>query len=388
MQDLLKRVVDIDNVKVGDQLAGTVISVTKNEVLINLENIGIGIVRGKELYNEEFLSRVKVGADIEAIVLETCNQEGYLEMSFRAIGRDQIWTEIQEAYEAQVSVGAKIKDANRGGFIIQVSGVNGFLPASLLAPAHAIKSTGFEDKSLVNQMKKYVGQSFNVKIINTNPESENIIVSEKAVADEIAQARLAAYKVGDIVEGEVVGTVDFGIFVRFDEMLEGLVHISEIAWKKIEDPRTEYTVGDKLKAKIIDIDKDNRINLSIKQTLSNPWVEFSQAARPGDKFTGKVNRIVSYGAIIINEDDIQGLIHISQMSEEPLESPAKIHDLYTVGQTVTANILVIDNGEKLYLTRFDSLEKANEILEQQNALKAEQMAREAAELDQAVVEAA
>jgi len=350
MADLMKHVSVADQIQVGDQISGKIIYIAKNEVLLDIENVGLTIVRGRELYNEEYLSRLQMGEIVEAIIIDLDNEKGMIEGSFRAIGRDKIWAEISEAHENQATVEAKIRDANRGGFLVKVHGVDGFLPASLLAPTHAIKNVGVEDKSLVNQMKKYVGQVFNVKIISINPEEDSLIASEKAVSDEIAAAKLSKYKIGDVIEGSVVGAVDFGVFVRFDDDLEGLVHISEIAWKKVDDPRSEFTMGQKVKAKIVDIDEENRINLSIKQTLPNPWIDFAKNTKPGDTFTGKVARIVTYGAIVTNDDDIQGLCHISQLSENQVETPSQIHDIIKVGETRDFTVLGVSADEKLYLT--------------------------------------
>jgi len=349
MTDLLKHVGNDLGFDVGDIIQGKVIHVSKNEVILDVENVGLGIVRGKEIFNEEYLARIKEGEMVEALVLDLENENGMIELSFRAIGRDQVWQEIQDIYENQLTVEAKIRDANKGGYIVRVQGVDGFLPASLLSPTHAIK-IGVEDKSLLNQMKKYVGQTFNVKIINMDQDADSIIVSEKLVSDEIAQEKLSKYKVGDIVEGTVVGAVDFGIFVRFDSELEGLVHISELAWKKIEDPRKEYRINDKVKAKIVEIDKENRINLSIKQLLPNPWIDFANSTKPQDAFVGTVVKIVTYGAIVVNDQDIQGLIHISQISEDEIENPSQIHDYLKVGETKEFTVLSVDQDEKLYLT--------------------------------------
>ena len=360
MADLIKRVSDVNPIKVGEQIAGKVIYIAKNEVIMDIENIGLGIVRGKELYNEEFLSRIKLEEHIEAMVIDLDNELGYLELSFRAIGHDKIWSEIQTAFENQTTIECKVRDANRGGFLVKVHGIDGFLPASLLSPAHAIKQVGVEDKSLINQMKKYVGQVFQIKIASVNPDNDTMIVSEKSVSDEIAKAKLSKYKVNDIVDGSVVGVVDFGLFVRFDSDLEGLVHISEIAWKKVDDPRQYYKIGDQVKVKIVDIDKENRINLSIKQLLSNPWHDFAKKTKPGDEFTGRISKIVSYGAIVVGENDIQGLCHISQISKDQLESPAKIYDILKIGDTVKFTVLELDNEEKLYLTLL-SFDNAKEI---------------------------
>jgi ribosomal protein S1 len=364
MQDLMKHVSKIPDINVNNMIKGTVLYVAKNEVILNIPNIGLGLVRGKELYNEEYLSSIKLGDELEAIVLDLDNERQMIELSFRAIGRDKIWTSIRSEHESHATVDAKIRDANRGGFLVRVQGVDGFLPASLLSPTHAIKQVGIEDKSLVNQMKKYVGQIFKVKIISINEDADTLIVSEKGVSDELAKLKLSQYKVGTIVEGTVVGAVDFGIFIRFDEDLEGLVHISEIAWKKVEDPRSEYKIGDKIKAKIVEIDKDNRINLSIKQLLPNPWLTFAKSTNSGDIFKGKVSKIVSYGAIIVNDEDIQGLCHISQMSEEIIENPSQIHDILKLGEERDFTVLGVDVDEKLYLTilPFDSAKRIQEEL--------------------------
>jgi small subunit ribosomal protein S1 len=231
MNDLLQKVANQDQLKVGNQIKGKIIFLAKNQCLIDIPNVGLGVVRGKELYNEEFLSRLKLDEEIESIIIEMDNELGILELSFREIGKDKIWEEINKAYEEKSTVHAKIRDANRGGFLVKVKGIDGFLPASLLSPTHAIKNVSAEDNSLLNQMRKYVGQVFEVKVISINTESENVIVSEKAVSDEGALIKLQKYKSGDVVEGTIVGVVDFGVFIRFDDDLEGLIHISEIAWK-------------------------------------------------------------------------------------------------------------------------------------------------------------
>jgi small subunit ribosomal protein S1 len=368
MDDLLVRVANQANLKIGDKITGKIIFLAKNQCLIDIENIGIGIIRGRELYNEEFLSKLQIDEEIEAVILELDNEMGMMELSFREIGKDKIWEDIQGAFDEKKTIECKVREANRGGFLVKVKGVDGFLPASLLSPTHAIKNVSVEDNSLLNQMKKYVGQTFNVKIISINSENESLIVSEKSVSDEHAQVKLQKYKVGDVVEGAVVGVVDFGVFIRFDEDLEGLIHISEIAWKKVEDPKKEFKMGQKVKAKIVDIDDNNRINLSIKQILENPWIAFSKQVKPGDPFSGTVSKIVSYGAIVVNDEDIQGLCHISQISSEGLESPAQIHEYLKVGEKKDFTVLSLESDEKLYLTvlPFKEAQKVQERLVQEN----------------------
>lgn len=352
MEDLMKRVAGEKTINVGDKISGKIISITKSEVILDIENVGLGLVRGRELYNDEYVSLLKLNETVEAIVLDLDNEKGMMELSFRAVGHDKMWSELEKIQEDQAIVEAKIRDVNRGGFLVKVNGVYGFLPASLLSPTHAVKHTGTnESNNVLNQMKKYVGQTFKVKIIGMNQESDTVVVSEKAVSDEISSAKLSKYKTGDVVEGEVVGVVDFGIFVRFDEDLEGLVHISEIAWRKIDKTHNEYNVGDKVQAKIIEIDEDNRINLSIKQTLENPWVKFAKKTSVGDAFIGTIQKITSFGLMVTNKDEIQGLAHISQLEEERIANPAKLHEMVKVGDEMEFKVLALESNEKLFLTR-------------------------------------
>ena len=364
MADLISHVGSKNEINLGDKVSGKVISITKKELIIDIENIGLGMVRGKELYNEEYLARLSVGETVEALVINLDNNENCIECSFRAIGRDKIWGEISELFESKTTIEAKIRDANRGGFVIKVNGVDGFMPASQLAPAHQVKAVFGEEKSLINQMKKYVGQTFNVKVISMNNDTDTIVVSEKAVSDEISAAKLSKYSVGDIVDATIVGVVDFGVFLRFDEDLEGLCHISELAWKKIEDIKKEVTVSQKVKAKIIEIDGERRINLSIKQTLPNPWVEFAKSANVGDTFTGKVVKIVTSGAIVVNEE-IQGFCHISQITDKVIDNPSKLHSMLKVGETKEFTI-ISTKDDKLSLTLLD-IATALKLQEEQEA---------------------
>jgi ribosomal protein S1 len=330
------------DINTGDVIKGTVLSISKNEVLIDLPMIGLGVVRGMELYNDEYLSSIKPGAEIDALVIELENEKGMVELSFRAIGRDQIWNELQELFDNKTTTEAKVVHANRGGLMIKVRGVVGFLPASLLSPSHSIKQTSLsESNTLLKQMQKYIGQSFPVKIDDLDREGDKLIVSEKAVSDEMVGQKLSKYKVGDQIEGRVSGIVDFGVFLRFDTDLEGLIHISELAWKKIEDPRESFTLGQLVKAKIISIDGDGRINLSIKQTQENPWVSFAQTTTVGTVIKARVTKITTYGAICVTENQIQGLCYIGQMSETPIDNPAKIHDIVKVGQEYDFTIIEI-----------------------------------------------
>jgi len=347
----------------GEIIQGTVLSISKNEILIDLPGIGLGSVRGMELYNDEYLSKIKVGEEAEAMVIEVENEKGTVELSFRAIGRDQTWEELYQDFEAKKTVEAKVVHANKGGLMVKVHGVIGFLPASLLSPSHSIKQSSLsESNTLLKQMQKYIGSSFLVKIENLDKDTDKLIVSEKSVADEIINQKLSKYQIGDVIEGRVSGIVDFGLFVRFDTELEGLIHISELAWKKIEDPREHFALSQLVQARIISVDGGGRINLSIKQLQENPWVKFAQNTKPGDKIEATVTKLAPYGAICLTEDEIQGLCYIAQIAEESIE-PAQIEKYLKVGDKKSFTVIEINHSDcrlSLSLLDYGSALRVNE----------------------------
>jgi small subunit ribosomal protein S1 len=363
MADLMKKVTDVPTLVVGEKVAGTIIHISKGEVIMDIDNVGLGLIRGRELYNDNFVSGLKLGESVEAVVKSLENERNMTELSFRAVGRDKIWGEIVAAYENRTTVEVKIRDTNRGGFLIQAMGVYGFLPASLLAPAHAIKPTG-DASSLSNQMKKYIGQVFKAKIVSIDAENDTVIVSEKAIADEVASAKLKNYTIGQVVDAEVTGVVDFGAFVRFDEDLEGLVHVSELSWKKIDKAEDVVKVGQHVQAKITEIDEDNRISLSIKQTQENPWTLFSQSVEVGDKFVGLISKITTFGIVAVNDQDIAGICHISQLLEDGDVTPATIHEHFKVGDKKEFSVLAVEK-DKLYLTLLSDQSEAQSRLKAQ-----------------------
>jgi small subunit ribosomal protein S1 len=363
MADLMKKVTDAPTLVVGEKVSGTIIHLSKGEVIIDIENTGLGLVRGRELYNDNYVSGLNLGEKVEAVVKNLENEKGMVELSFRAVGRERVWGEVVNAFEIKATVEVKIRDTNRGGFMIQTMGVYGFLPASLLAPAHAIKPTG-DSQSLANQMKKYLGQTFKAKIVSIDSENDTVIVSEKAIADEVASVKLRNYSVGQIVDAEVTGVVDFGAFVRFDEDLEGLVHVSELSWKKIEKPEDVVKVGQAVQAKIIEIDEDNRISLSIKQTQENPWNTFIKTASEGDTFTANIAKITTFGIVAYNDQDISGICHITQLHETAELTPATIHEYFKVGDKKEFTILAIEK-DKIYLTLLSDVKEAQKRLKEQ-----------------------
>ncbi len=327
MQDLANKFPDnLKALKAGDVVEGFVLSVGKNEVLLSIPQIGVGVVRGRELYDDKtYLSNLKAGTPVMASVLDPDNDAGMVELSFRQAGHERVWLTLREKMEGKEIIATKILDANKGGLLIEINGVTGFLPVSQLTTEHYPRvEDGAKDK-ILEILKSYVGQNFHVQIITADPKEEKLIVSEKAVIEPELEQKMEKLKVGDVIEGTITGVVDFGAFVKFnkDETLEGLVHISELAWQRIDDPKDIAKVGDQVKAQIISID-DNRISLSIKRLQQDPWQDAVKKYKPGDIVKGTVTKLLPFGAFVELDQDIQGLAHIGELAEPAPKDPSEV----------------------------------------------------------------
>jgi small subunit ribosomal protein S1 len=323
MQDLLSAGVDIKVLKTGDMVEGTLLSMGKNEAYVDLEGYGIGVVRGRELYDDQAtLSGLKAGDKIFASVVEPENKEGIVELSLRQAGQERVWQTLKEKMESKEVVRTKILEANKGGLMIEVNGVTGFLPVSQLSMEHYPRVEDGDKSKILDALKSYVGQLFDVQIITADSTEEKLIVSEKAVFEEEMGKKLSQLKIGEVIEGMVTGVVDFGAFIKFGE-LEGLVHISELAWQRIENPKDIIKVGDLVRAKVISIDK-GRVSLSIKQLQEDPWLEAVKKYQIGQAVKGKVVKIMPYGVFIELDKDIQGLAHVMELSHDAIKNAEEV----------------------------------------------------------------
>jgi small subunit ribosomal protein S1 len=343
MQDLLATEgVDIKVPKIGDVLEGTILSVGKNEVYIDIEAYGLGVVRGRELYDDTVrLDTLKVGEHVFASVVEPENKEGNIELSFRQAGQERVWSTLADRLRTREIIKTKILDANKGGLMVEVNGVIGFLPVSQLSTEHYPRVEDGDKNKILEVLKSYVGELFAVQIITADAEEEKLIVSEKAVGEEELRSKISKLKISDVVDGEVSGIVDFGIFIKFGTGLEGLVHISELAWNRIEHPKDLYKVGQKLKAQVISIDRD-RISLSVKRLQTDPWLESIKKYEVGQKVRGKVTKVMQFGAFVELDPDIYGLVHSVELSSEEGKEPSEI---VSVGQEMEFKIISIEPQE-------------------------------------------
>ena len=289
--------------KVGDLVKGTIISASKNEVHIDMGGTFTGLVRGKECYSEsEEYRNLKPGDEVEATVLEPENENGEIELSFRYAGRQKAWKIIKDVEEDNKITEAIITDANKGGLMIKVGSTMGFLPVSQLSPEHYPRVPGGDKNRILEILKSYIGQKFEVKIIDTDESEDKLIVSEKGAWEETQKDVINRYKVGQIVEGVVTAVTDFGIFVEFDK-LEGLIHISEIAWKRIDNPSDFVKVGEHIKAEIIGIE-NSKIFLSMKKLQKDPWEGIEKRYQIGEKVKGKVLKANPFGLFVELDEDI------------------------------------------------------------------------------------
>jgi small subunit ribosomal protein S1 len=341
MTDLINSGAEIRVLKPGDMIEGTLISVGKNEVYIDLEGYGVGVVRGRELYDDQAtLNSLKPGDRIFASVVETENKEGNVELSLRQAGQERVWQKLRDFLESKEVVATKILAANKGGLMVEINNVVGFLPVSQLSLEHYPRVEEGDKSRILSVLNGYVGQMFNVQVITADSNEEKLIVSEKAVFEKETEDKLSKLKIGEIVSGTVTGVVDFGVFVKFGE-LEGLVHISELAWQRIENPKDLVHVGDTVQAKIIAIDK-GRVSLSIKQLQPDPWQEAVKKYQIGQTVKGKVSKVMPFGVFVELDKDIQGLAHVMELSHEPVKSA---EDVVKVGEEREFKIISIEPAE-------------------------------------------
>ena len=315
---VLKSVVDRSGQrpKVESLVEGPVIMIKKSSVFVDLSPYGTGIIYGREFINaKDIIKKIALGDVIKAKVVETENEDGYTELSLKEAKQALMWSEAEKAIKTKTVLNLEIKDANKGGLILEWQGIQGFLPASQLKAEHYPRVLDSDKDKILKELKKLVGEKINVMIISTLPKEGNLIFSEKDNNPEEKKEILSKYSVGDELECIVAGIVDFGIFLKLEDGLEGLVHIAELDWGLVEDPRSMFKVGEKVRAKVIEI-KDGKVSLSIKALKENPWKEFEGKLKKGDIIKGVVIKYNKHGALVSIKEGVAGLVHNSTFGSE------------------------------------------------------------------------
>ena len=345
----------------GELIKGKVVTTTNSAVYEDLGVLGTGIIMGREMKDGlGIIEGLNEGDEIEATVVETENDDGYMELSIREAAYERAWSELRRKMEEKETVNTRILEAKRGGLMVEINGIYGFLPVSQLSHEHYPRVEDGDKNKILQLLLRLVGQEIKVKIIDVDAEEEKLIVSEKATYEEKERAIIGEFAVGDIVSGVVSGVVNFGAFVKFapkgkkveevddKQLLEGLVHISEIAWQLIDDPNSVVKTGEKVQCKIIDID-GTRVSLSIRALLKDPWTKIYNKYQVGKVVRGEVTKLNPFGAFIQLDSDIHGLAHVSEVLSKI--KARSITDVLETGKKYAFKILSIEpESHRLGLT--------------------------------------
>ena len=340
MEEMLLTMPEIKLPIPGTLVDGKVVNLYKNKILVDLNGVSTGLISGREAKDSaDTLKTIKVGDDISAYVIESENDEGYVLLSLRKANQEKTWKQFNDAFEKQTVITVVAKEANKGGLLLDIDGIKGFIPVSQLAPMHYPRVNDADANQILSRLQALVGVNFMVKIISIDKENGKLILSEKAAMEEQRKTAMNKLKVGDKVTGTISGIVKFGIFVAFDG-LEGLVHISEIAWGHVKNPSDYGKLGAKVEVMVIGLDGD-KISLSMKRLEEDPWLEAAKMYKIGSTVEGEVNRLTPFGVFVKLSDEINGLIHITELGAE-VKDPA---EMLKIGQKVKAKVIAVEPEE-------------------------------------------
>ncbi|MEK7203320.1 MAG: S1 RNA-binding domain-containing protein [Patescibacteria group bacterium] len=337
-----KKLIDEDTIEipqVGDIVKGVVVSASKAEVRLDIDGILSGVVRGQELYFEaEEYANLKIGDEVEATVIEEENENNELELSFKHVGQQKAWDTLVDALENKKIIKVKINDANKGGLIISYGQISGFLPVSQLSPENYPRVSGGDKSKILEKLKSFVGSEIEGRVMVLDEKEEKLIISEKEAWQEKQKDNISKYKIGSIVDGKITALTDFGVFLGFGKNLEGLIHISELAWQRIDKPSDLFKIGDAIKAEIISID-GSKIFLSANKLLKDPWQEVEKKYKIDQQVAGVILKVNPFGLFVELDKDIHGLAHISQLG---LAIGQKINEIYKIGDKKDFTVVSIE----------------------------------------------
>lgn len=313
---------ELRGVKKGDVVEGTVRKVSPREILIDIGSKAAGVVIDRELSTyKDMLMQLSPGDVVTATVIVEENDRGQSVLSLRKSIIDNRWKDLEQHHESGEAVEVVCKDSVRGGILVDYGGLRGYIPQSQL------------ESSLAKQQDKLANRTITAKVLEIDKASNRLILSQRAVAEEEAFAKqkdiIESLNEGDTVEAAITGVVPFGAFAKISlekdgtsHDIEGLIHISEIAWEKVEDPAHHISVGDTVKVKIIGLDtKSGKVTLSLKQLLPDPWEDVLDMFEKDTTVKGTVTRVTPYGVFVSLSPGVEGLIHISKITpgNEPTE---------------------------------------------------------------------
>ena len=321
----------------GDVVSGNVVRIDQDEVLVDIGYKSEGVIPSNELSIRKTVKpseEVELGEEVDALVLTKEDQEGRLILSKKRARFEKAWRRIERAADSGEPVEGTVIEVVKGGLILDL-GVRGFLPASLV------------DIRRVQNLDEFMGQKLECKVIELNRSRNNVVLSRRAVLEEerkeVREQILGRLQPGQVVEGKISNIVDFGAFVDL-EGIDGLIHISELSWSHVNHPSEVVSIGDTVRVKVLDIDRDRqRISLGLKQTQEDPWQRVVNDYKEGDVVEGKVTKIVAFGAFVQILPGVEGLVHISELAQHHVESPAEV---VRPGDELKVKILEVDDSRR------------------------------------------
>jgi small subunit ribosomal protein S1 len=366
--------------QLGDLITGKIISTKGREVRLDVNGLTTGIVRGSELFTESSAySNLSMGDKVEATVIGLENEMGEMELSFRYAGQKKSWEEIVSLHKSGEPISVKILDANKGGLLVRLMHVNGFLPVSQLAPENYPRVSGGDKQKILDKLKEFVGKTTRVQVLDMNEADEKLIVSEKTIWESEQKSIISQINVGSRIKGTVTALADFGAFVKFaptegsGTSLEGLVHISEIAWQRIDHPKDLLKAGQDVDAEIIGIE-GSKIFLSMKKLIEDPWSGVEKKYKVGETVMGTILKINPFGFFVELDKDIHGLAHVSELSAKPVEDT---RTLGSIGETREFKIVSIEAKEHRLGLSIKALDAKEEVKPKAKKEKKEKKATEA-----------
>lgn len=327
----------IVSLKKGDTVKGTIVKIEDNQAYVSIGYKYDGVIPIRELSSvhlDNAADAVQVGQEVETKVVSIDDEKERLVLSKRAIDSENAWEELKKRFESQETFEVTVADVVKGGIVADV-GVRGFIPASMV------------ERHFVEDFSDYKGRTLRVKVKEIDPENNKVILSQKDVLDEEFEANklqvMSELKEGEVLEGTVQRLTQFGAFVDVGGV-DGLVHVSEIAWNHVDKPADVLSEGDKVKVKVLKVDPEKgKISLSIKAATPGPWETAAEKFHTGDIVSGEVKRLVNFGAFVEIAPGVEGLVHISQISHKHIGTP---HEVLKEGQTVQVKVLDVNPGEK------------------------------------------
>jgi small subunit ribosomal protein S1 len=354
----------------GEIRDGKIARITSTEILVDVGAKSEGIITGRELETLDEATRASLAVDqiVSVYVMDPEDRSGNIVLSLTRAREEKDWRQAEELLASQEVYSGAIAGFNKGGLIVKLGNVRGFIPASQLSSARRRRSEGGETPE--QKWGRMIGETSQVKVIEVDRSRNRLILSERAAAKETREAQkeqlLAEIKPGDVRKGHVISLADFGAFVDIGGA-DGLVHLSELSWKRVAHPNEVLKVGQEVEVTVLNVDRERkRIGLSMKRREDDPWLVIKEKYRPGQLVAGTITKLTKFGAFarVEGENDLEGLIHISELADGHIDHP---REAVSEGQSVTLRVVKVDPEKRrmgLSLKRVSSAEYADADWEQ------------------------